>query len=290
MPEPINTVRTPEALRQQVAAWRAQGLRVGLIPTMGALHEGHLSLVRLARARADRAVASLFVNPTQFGPGEDFTAYPRDEGRDRDLLAGAGCDLLYAPGPEAMYPPGFATTVTVAGLTTAMEGAARPTHFGGVATVVTKLLLQAGADIAVFGEKDYQQLQVIRRLALDLDIPTEIVPGPIVRDPDGLALSSRNAYLDAAQRAIAPALNLALRQAAAELAAGSTVEAAEARGRSAVLAAGFEAVDYFEARCPDTLERLGPGPLGAPARLLTVARLGRTRLLDNVAVEAPRGG
>ena len=277
-------VRTRSDLRRALAGWRSDGLRIALVPTMGALHEGHLSLVRLARERADRVVASVFVNPTQFGQGEDFTTYPRDEARDAALLAAAGCDLLYAPGVAEIYPDGFATTVSVSGLTDAMEGAFRPGHFAGVATVVAKLLIQAAPDAAVFGEKDYQQLQVVRRLVADLDLPVDIVPGPIVRDTDGLALSSRNAYLTPAQRTIAPALNRAMRRAVAALEAGAAADAAEAEARASILAAGFEAVDYFEARAPGSLARLGPGPIEGPARLLSVSRLGGVRLLDNMGV------
>ncbi|HLZ82019.1 MAG TPA: pantoate--beta-alanine ligase, partial [Caulobacteraceae bacterium] len=260
------------------------GARIGLVPTMGALHDGHLSLVRLARTRADWVIASLFVNPAQFGPGEDFTIYPRDEARDAVLLGAAGCDLLYAPDPDEIYPPGFGTTVTVSGVTADMEGAMRPGHFAGVATVVAKLLIQAAPDIAVFGEKDYQQLQTIRRLVADLDLPVEIVAAPIVRDPDGLALSSRNAYLTPDQRAVAPELRNALLRAAAAIEAGGRADEAEAAGLAALLAAGFTAVDYFELRAPDDLRRLGPGPVADGARLLSAARLGRTRLLDNLAV------
>jgi len=251
---------------------------------MGALHDGHLSLVRLAGARADKVVASLFVNPAQFGPCEDFTTYPRDEARDAEQLQAAGCHVLYAPTPTEIYPPGFATAVTVSGVTADMEGAVRPGHFAGVATVVAKLLIQAAPDVAVFGEKDYQQLETIRRLVLDLDLPVQIVGAPIVRDIDGLALSSRNAYLTTAQRAVAPALNQTLRQAAAAIEAGGRVDVAEAAGRAALLAAGFNAVDYFELRIVDSLSRLGPGPVAGPGRLLAAARLGRTRLLDNIAV------
>ncbi len=259
-------------------------MRLGLVPTMGALHEGHLSLVRLARTRSDKVVASLFVNPAQFGPGEDFTTYPRDEARDAELLQAAGCDVLYAPAQGEIYPPGFATSVTVSGVTADMEGAMRPGHFAGVAAVVAKLLIQATPDIAVFGEKDYQQLQTIRRLVLDLDLPVEIVGAPIVRDVDGLALSSRNAYLTPDERALAPALNQALRHAAAAIEAGGRADDAEAAGRAALLAVGFETVDYFELRTLDDLSRLGPGPVAGPGRLLAAVRLGRTRLLDNVAV------
>jgi pantoate--beta-alanine ligase len=280
----IATVRSREALRAQVAGWRAAGLRIALVPTMGALHEGHLSLVRLARSRAARVVTSVFVNPTQFAPSEDFQAYPRDEARDAAMLAATGCDLLYAPSMDEIYPAGFATTVSVAELTTAMEGALRPTHFAGVATVVTKLLLQGTPDVAVFGEKDYQQLQVIRRLVVDLDIPVEVVPGPIVRDADGLALSSRNAYLSPAERAVAPALQQTLTRAAKALSAGERVDAVEAAARGVLLAAGFETVDYFEARNAENLARLGPGPICGPGRLIAAARIGRPRLLDNVAI------
>lgn len=281
---PMPVVRTVAALRAQVGAWRKAGLRVALTPTMGYLHEGHLSLVRLGETRADRVAASLFVNPTQFAPSEDFAAYPRDEGRDAALLAGAGCDLLYAPTVEEMYPDGFATTVTVSGVSEPLEGAARPTHFAGVATVVAKLLGQCQPDVAIFGEKDYQQLLVIRRLARDLDLPAEILGAPIVRDPDGLALSSRNVYLTAAERAVAPQLNASLRTAALALRAGARVDEVEAAGRAALSDAGFAAVDYFEARGADDLRRLGPGPIDAPARVLVAARLGRARLIDNCAV------
>ena len=285
MSEPhLAIVRTVADLRAQVGVWRAAGQRIGFVPTMGALHEGHLSLVRLARARTDRVVASLFVNPTQFGPNEDFDAYPRDEARDAALLAAAGCALMFAPTVAEMYPQGAATTVTVSGVSEPLDGQARPGHFAGVATVVTKLLNQCAADVAVFGEKDYQQLQVIRRLVRDLDIPTEIVGGPTARAPDGLALSSRNAYLTEAERAAAPALNHALRTAAEALHAGARVDAAEAAGRAAIEGAGFASVDYFEVRGADDLTRLGPGPIQGPARLLTAARIGRTRLIDNIAV------
>jgi pantoate--beta-alanine ligase len=258
---------------------------MGLVPTMGALHEGHLSLVRLAKMRADRVVASLFVNPTQFAPHEDFAAYPRDEERDAALLAEAGCDLLYAPTADAIYPSGFATTVTVAGLTACLEGEVRPGHFAGVATVVTKLLIQAAPNVAVFGEKDFQQLQVIRRLTRDLDLPVEIIGAPIARDTDGLALSSRNAYLSAEERRIAPILAQVLTETAQSIANGGDIAPAEAVGHSALLNAGFARVDYLETRAPRTLERLGPGRLTVPARLLCAAHLGRTRILDNLSVE-----
>jgi pantoate--beta-alanine ligase len=280
----LPTVRTKTELRSLVARWRAAGQTVALTPTMGALHAGHLSLVGLARTHADRVVTSVFVNPTQFAPSEDFDAYPRDERRDAALLADAGCDLLYAPSAEDIYPAGFSTRVAVDGLSGPMEGAARPTHFAGVATVVAKLLIQCAPDVAVFGEKDYQQLQVIRRLARDLDLPTEIVGGPIVRDADGLALSSRNAYLSPTERAVAPALYRTLRSAAAALSGGAAVADIEAESITALKAAGFRVVDYFEVRDPGDLRRLGPGPIETPARILATARVGKTRLLDNVAV------
>lgn len=278
----LPVVRTVADLRSQVAIWRREGLRIGFVPTMGALHEGHLSLVRLARTRADRVVASVFVNPTQFGPNEDFDAYPRDEARDAALLAGAGCDLLFAPTVSEMYPPGASTTVTVAGVSEPLDGQARPGHFAGVATVVTKLLNQCAPDVAVFGEKDFQQLAVIRRLVRDLDLPVEILGGPTARAEDGLALSSRNAYLTDAERVVAPRLKAALDDVLGSLRAGERVDAAEREAVAALLAAGFGPVDYVEARVPETLDRLGPGPVTGPLRILAAARLGRTRLIDNI--------
>ncbi len=277
-------VRTVADLRARVAAWRAGGQRVGFVPTMGALHEGHLSLVRLAKQNAGRVVASIFVNPTQFGPGEDFDTYPRDEARDAALLASAGCDLLYAPTVAQMYPPGASTTVTVAGVSEPLDGAARPGHFAGVATVVTKLLSQCGPDVAVFGEKDYQQLQVIRRLVRDLDLPVAVLGGPTARDEDGLALSSRNAYLTARERPVAGELNRALAVAAEALRAGQAVAAVETDAKQSLRAAGFQRIDYLEVRAAEGLARLGPGPVTSPARILAAAILGKTRLIDNLAI------
>lgn len=275
--------RTVTALRAAVGAWRLAGERVALVPTMGFLHQGHLSLVRLGKAKADRVVASLFVNPTQFAPSEDFDAYPRDEPRDAALLASAGCDLLYAPSVGEMYPAGFDTTVSVKRISGPMDGEARPIHFAGVATIVAKLLAQAAPDIAIFGEKDFQQLLVIRRMARDLDLPVEIVGAPTVREPDGLALSSRNVYLTAGERAVAPRLHAALKTAAAALQDGMPVQAVEARGYAALIEAGFGPVDYFDVRDAEDLTRLGPGPLsgGARARVFVAARLGKARLIDN---------
>ncbi|MDP3384052.1 MAG: pantoate--beta-alanine ligase [Phenylobacterium sp.] len=277
-------VRTVTALRDQVRAWRAAGETVAMTPTMGALHEGHLSLVRLARTRADRVVASIFVNPAQFGPNEDFERYPRDEAGDARLLASAGCDLLYAPEVGQIYPPGYATKVSVAGVSEPLDGAARPGHFDGVATVVAKLLNQAQPDVAVFGEKDFQQLQLIRRLARDLDLPVEILGAPIARDADGLALSSRNAYLSAAERPIAGMMNKVLADAATRLKAGDSVEKVEATGRAALERHGFQRVDYFEVRQVEDLSLAGPPPHEGRVRIFAAAHLGKTRLIDNMAV------
>jgi pantoate--beta-alanine ligase len=280
----LPVVRTVAQLRAATGAWREAGERIGLVPTMGALHEGHLSLVRLAKDRAGRCVASIFVNPTQFAPDEDFEAYPRDEARDAALLASAGCDLLWAPTEAEMYPDGFATTVTVTGVSAPLEGEKRPTHFQGVATVVAKLLNQVQPDIAVFGEKDYQQLMVIRRMARDLDLPVEIVAAPTARDADGLAMSSRNAYLDAGQLEVARRLNVVLIEAAGYLRKGAPVQAVETEAMSRLETLGFSSVDYVEVRDRESLVRLGPGPIDPPARLLAAAWLGRTRLIDNIAV------
>ncbi len=275
-------LRNVSELRQAINDWRAQGLSVGLAPTMGALHEGHLSLVRAAKARCDRAVASLFVNPKQFAPNEDFERYPRDEAGDAALLAGAGCDLLYAPEREAMYPEGFATSVIVANVSTSLEGEFRPHFFGGVATVVTKLLLQCLPDAAFFGEKDYQQLLVIKRLSRDLDIPVEIVGCPTVREGDGLAMSSRNAYLTAGERRIAAQLNAIMREAVKSVRAGAPIADAEAHAARRLTAAGFTCVDYFALREAETLAPVVN--LSQPTRILAAAWLGKTRLIDNMEV------
>jgi pantoate--beta-alanine ligase len=281
----METVRTVAALRGAVERWRGGGETVALVPTMGALHEGHLSLVRLGHRHATRVVATIFVNPTQFAPSEDLAAYPRDEAADAAMLAGASCDLLYAPGVAEMYPPGFATEVRVSGLTDVLCGAARPGHFDGVAQVVTKYLNQAQADLAVFGEKDWQQLAVIRRLAADLDIPTRILGAPVARAPDGLALSSRNRYLTETERAVAPVLYKAITGAAAAIAAGDDAAAAVAQARDAIRAAGFASVDYVEAREAATLAPVDRHDPARPARVFAAARLGAARLIDNVPVE-----
>ncbi len=282
---PLPVARTVAELRAQVGAWKAQGLRVAMVPTMGALHEGHLSLVRLGLQRADRVVASVFVNPTQFAPHEDFDAYPRGEGRDAALLAQAGCALLFAPTVAEMYPDGFATAVTVArGVSEPLEGVSRPHFFGGVATVVCKLLNQCRPDVAIFGEKDYQQLLVIRRMVRDLDLGVEIVGGPTARESDGLAMSSRNAYLDKTQREMASALPAAMDMAVDRLREGEAADAVETRVKAILAEAGFSPIDYVEARDGETLERLGPGPVGKGARLFVAAWMGKTRLIDNWGV------
>jgi len=249
---------------------------------MGALHEGHLTLVREGLKRADRVVASVFVNPTQFGPNEDFDAYPRREAEDAALLEGAGAAALFAPTVVEMYPQGFATSITVAGVSEGLCGDIRPGHFSGVATVVTKLLLQAGPDIALFGEKDYQQLQVIKRFVRDLDIPVEIVGVPTVREADGLARSSRNAYLSAEDRAVAPAIHRVMTAMAAQLKAGADAASQIAWGKAELLAAGFASIDYLEVRAAEGLAPLER--LSEPARIIVAARLGKARLIDNLAV------
>ena len=275
--------RSVAALRQAVGEWRRAGLRVGLVPTMGAIHAGHLALVGAARAQGDRVVASLFVNPKQFGPAEDFAAYPRDEAADRAAFARGGVDLVFAPTVEEMYPDGFATNVQVGGPSEGMDGAHRPGHFDGVATVVSKLLLQCLPDAAYFGEKDYQQLTVVRRMARDLDMPVRIEGVPTVREADGLALSSRNVYLSAEERQTAPLLYRVLCDAAADVRqAPDALADALARGIAALEAGGF-AADYLELRDANTLSPMLR--LAGPARLLVAARLGRTRLIDNIPVE-----
>ena len=281
MTSPIQTARTVSDLRARLAKWRKVGESVARVPTMGALHEGHLSLVELAKSKADHVVVSIFVNPIQFGPREDFKLYPRDEAGDLVKLAKAGADLVFAPEVTEMYPQGFSTQVRVGDLTEDLCGAARPNHFDGVATVVTKLLLQCAPDLAVFGEKDYQQLLVIRRLVRDLNVPVEIVPGPIVREKDGLALSSRNAYLSPSERKTAPLLYLTISAVAADLAQGRGCDDAVVAARFKLDAAGFR-VDYVAVRDPDTLKPLS-GPVKR-ARVLAAAYLGKTRLIDNVPV------
>ena len=278
----VPILRTIADLRRQVAAWRAAGETIGLVPTMGALHEGHLSLVRRSRAQCRRTVVSIFVNPTQFGPNEDFNRYPRDLQGDAAKLAAVGVDAIFAPEVAEMYPEGASTTVTVGGLTAGLDGPFRPGHFAGVATIVTKLLLQALPDIGFFGEKDYQQLQVIKRLTRDLDIPVRIEGVPTYREPDGLALSSRNVYLSPAERLTAPALHRVLSEVAAALARGDAASPAIARGKAELAQAGFTKIDYLEAVDAAMLEPVERA--SGPVRVAGAAWLGATRLIDNVAV------
>jgi len=279
----IETVATIAELRVRIAAWRHEGLRTCLVPTMGALHEGHLSLVREARARADRVIVSVFVNPAQFAPHEDFDRYPRRLDDDRAKLAGTGAaPLVFAPSVGEIYPEGFATRIEIAGPARALETDFRPHFFSGVATVVAKLLLAAMPDIAIFGEKDYQQLLVVRRLARDLGLPVEILGGTIVREADGLAMSSRNVYLAPAEREVAGQLNLILKNVATRVRAGDNIAETEAAGGVGLLNAGFNAVDYVAVRDAATLVPLEA--FTGRARVLAAAKIGATRLIDNMEV------
>jgi pantoate--beta-alanine ligase len=280
----VPILRTIADLRRQVAAWRGRGETVGLVPTMGALHEGHLSLVRRSRADNTRTVVTIFVNPTQFGPNEDFTRYPRDLAGDAAKLETVGADAIFAPEVAEMYPPGASTTVTVAQLTDGLDGPHRPGHFAGVATIVSKLLLQCLPDAAYFGEKDYQQLQVIKRLARDLDVPVRIEGVATYRETDGLAMSSRNAYLSAQERQTAPALYRVLTTVAAALAKGASAAPAIETAKAELLRAGFTKVDYVEVVDADTLQPVERAT-GA-TRVAGAAWLGVTRLIDNVPVAA----
>ena len=280
---PIRVVRTVSALRRAVMRLRAAGERIALVPTMGALHAGHLALVRAARRRARRVVVSIFVNPAQFAPHEDFASYPRSWDTDLAALSVMGVDLIWAPAVAAMYPPGFATRIVLEGPATAgLEDKFRPHFFSGVATVVGKLLIQCAPDLAMFGEKDYQQLLVVTRLAKDLDLPVKIVAVATVREPDGLALSSRNAYLSASERAAAPTLYRMLEDCAGKIARGALPAPALDEAAVAIERAGF-VLDYLEARHADTLAPLS-SPADGPIRLLVAARIGKTRLIDNIAV------
>ena len=275
---------TPQNLRTLVGGWRRAGLSVALVPTMGALHQGHLELVARARAIADRVVVSIFVNPTQFAPTEDLARYPRTFEQDCAMLAAARADVVYAPTARDMYPDGFCTSVLLAGpAKVGLEDAVRPHFFAGVATVVAKLLLQCLPDAAIFGEKDYQQLRVVSRMVQDLDIPVQIVGVPTVRENDGLAMSSRNRFLSAGDREKAVALSQALDYAALAIRKGTPIGTALASGREALNSSGA-VLDYFEARDADTLEAVESWSPARPLRLLVATRLGDTRLIDNVAV------
>jgi len=275
-------VRDVASLRAKVWAWRKRDETVGLIPTMGALHEGHLALVKAALQTCDHAVTTIFVNPAQFAPNEDFEAYPRNEADDMAKLASLSADLAFVPPVQEMYADGFSTSVAVSGLSEGLCGASRPHFFGGVATVVSKLLLQALPDRAFFGEKDYQQLQVVTHMARDLDIPVEIVGVPTVRESDGLAMSSRNWYLSPEERAVAPILYEILCEIAEKLSNGDASAAAIASAKSTLQDAGFGPVDYIEVCDAISLEPLERAD--RPARVLAAAYLGRTRLIDNVPV------
>ncbi|GAA0734655.1 pantoate--beta-alanine ligase [Sphingomonas japonica] len=282
----MQTFRQLDMLRQGVAALRGEGARIALVPTMGALHAGHLALVEEARRVADQVVVSIFVNPTQFAPGEDFERYPRREAADSRMLADADVAILWMPPTEVMYPPGHATRIAVSGVSSVLDGAHRPGHFDGVATVVAKLLHQVRPDTALFGEKDYQQLCVVRRMVADLDIDVTIRGVTTQRDDDGLALSSRNIYLDDDERVRAVALPRALGVAARAIERGDPPEAALGAARETLTAAGF-AIDYVELVDAGTLETFDPA---RPGRLLAAARMGATRLIDNVAVEPLQQG
>lgn len=271
------------ALRAQIRDWRRDGLRVAMVPTMGALHDGHISLVRIALEKADRCVVSIFVNPTQFAPTEDLDKYPRQLAHDLDRLKAAKANLAFTPTVGEMYPAGFATKISVGGPSAGLESDFRPTFFDGVATVVAKLFLQATPDCAIFGEKDYQQLCVVRQLCRDLDLPVEIIGAPTIRDAHGLAMSSRNAYLDEAELKIARQLNVILRDTAVALTAGADQNDATEEASRALVAAGFRKVDYVEARESLTL---APWRRDREGRVLAAAWLGKTRLIDNVDVRS----
>ena len=283
----MRLVRRIADMRSLVQSWRADGLTVAVVPTMGGLHPGHISLVGRALANADRVITTLFVNPTQFGANEDLDKYPRTEESDARMLDEAGCHLLFAPKPTEIYPPGFATRVLVDGLTDTLCGAARPGHFDGVSQVVAKLLNQAQADVAVFGEKDWQQLAVVRRMARDLDIPTRILGAPTVREADGLAMSSRNRYLTADERATATTLPQTMKTAIRNCLDGDDLTEIQMRSIGALVQAGFQSVDYFEFRTAYDLDLVKSFDPSAPTRLFVAAHLGKARLIDNMACAAP---
>jgi len=276
-------VRTLHDLRKVTAKWRERGHTIGLVPTMGALHAGHISLVKLAKKKTDRAVVSIFVNPTQFAPNEDLSRYPRDEAGDLKKLHDANADLVWAPSVAEMYPEGFSTGVRAGSTAKDLEGTFRPHHFDGVATVCAKLFNQVTPDVAFFGEKDFQQLTVLRQMVRDLDMPLKLVGVPTKRDVDGLALSSRNAYLSEAERKIAPELYAVISALAGDVAAGADIPSGVANAKRKLASAGFAKVDYIEIRDAETLEPAATAG-GRPLRVLAACWLGKTRLIDNVAV------
>jgi len=283
-------VRTLTDLRAELAAHRRAGRSIGFVPTMGALHEGHLSLVQLAQGKADISVASIFVNPEQFAPGEDLDTYPRTEESDIAKLAAIGCDIVYLPTVEEVYPQGSVTNVRVEGLSDLLDGVYRPHFFYGVATVVVRLFVHVQPDVAVFGEKDYQQLQIIRRMVRDLGFPIEVLGGATFRDRDGLAQSSRNTYLSADERVRANTISSALHRAACRIETGVAVEVALSEAQARIEAAGFAKLDYVSAVDPATLQDLAGGPVAAgfEGRLLAAAWMGKTRLIDNVGFRRTR--
>ncbi|MGO4677858.1 pantoate--beta-alanine ligase [Bosea sp. 2YAB26] len=279
----VAVVETVRDLRRAVAGWHAAGERVALVPTMGALHEGHIALVKLAQQHARRVVVSIFVNPTQFAPHEDFKKYPRTFDTDRSLLEAAQADAIFFPSVEEMYPAGFASRVLLLGpAAVGLDDRFRPTHFEGVATICCKLFTQSRADCAVFGEKDYQQLKVVTRMAADLDLGIEIIPAPTHREPDGLAMSSRNRYLSPEERALAPVLHHVMQNLAMRIRNEDPLFQAVGQAQSEIITAGFE-LDYLEARHAETLAPV-TGLADGPIRLLVAARLGGTRLIDNISV------
>jgi len=284
MNQTIKILRTVPDLRDHVSEIRQSGQVIALTPTMGSLHDGHISLVKLGKQLADYVVATIFVNPTQFGPNEDYDSYPRDEDADVAMLAGASCDAVFIPSVNEMYTKGFATKVITENLTDKLCGLARPGHFDGVTTIVAKLLNQAQADIAIFGEKDWQQLAVITRMARDLDIPTQIIGAPILREPDGLAMSSRNKYLSNQERIIAPSLNRIISKVAAEISAGKNIADVMKCAVKQILANGFSNVDYLEVRHAETLELVEKYNNDMPVRIFVAAQLGNARLIDNIPV------
>ena len=275
-------IRTAAELQEKVADWKRSGILVGVVPTMGALHDGHLSLARAARAQSDRVIVTIFVNPKQFNNPDDLKKYPRTEAQDLALLEAEGVDVLFAPQPDEVYPDGFATTVSVRGVSEPLEGANRPGHFDGVATVVSKLFGMTQAGRAFFGEKDWQQVQVVQRLVRDLNIPIKIIPCPTIRETDGLAMSSRNVRLSTAERAQAPALYAIMQRAAAAIRAGSGIEAVLEAARAEVIEAGFREIEYLELRDAETLAPVED--LAKPVRMLAAAWLGDVRLIDNMDV------
>ena len=279
----LEVVRTIAELRQHTSRWRIAGQTIGLIPTMGALHNGHLSLIKLAQGKCDRVIATIFVNPRQFLPNEDFDEYPRNEESDIKKLIEMGVDLLFAPKAPEMYQPDASTTVVISKLTDCLCATSRPGFFDGVGTVVTKLLIQALPDLAIFGEKDYQQLLVIKRLARDLDIPVEIIGAPTIREADGLAVSSRNVFLSQTNRETASRVFELLKKTATAIAQGNDVLVACEEARSELILAGFSEIDYFEARHSETLELIQN--FENSGRLFAAVWLGPTRLIDNLEIK-----